>query len=53
MKTGKLLTGLVFAMAAILHAEPLKIAYSDWPGWVAWQVGLVQGGRGGCGFRVV
>ena len=43
MKTGKLLTGLVFAMAAILHAEPLKIAYSDWPGWVAWQVGIDKG----------
>ena len=43
MKTGKLLTGLVFAMAAILRAEPLKIAYSDWPGWVAWQVGIDKG----------
>lgn len=24
-------------------AEPLKIAYSDWPGWVAWQVGIEKG----------
>lgn len=23
-----------------LHAEPLKIAYSDWPGWVAWEIGI-------------
>ena len=20
------------------HAEPLKIVYSDWPGWVAWEI---------------
>ena len=27
--------------AAIVHAaEPLKIGYSDWPGWVAWQVAI-------------
>ncbi|MDX2081950.1 MAG: ABC transporter substrate-binding protein [Terrimicrobiaceae bacterium] len=25
------------------QAEPLKIAYSDWPGWVAWQVGVDKG----------
>lgn len=24
-------------------AEPLKIAYSDWPGWVAWQVAIEKG----------
>lgn len=23
--------------------EPLKIAYSDWPGWVAWEVALQKG----------
>ncbi len=23
-----------------VSAAPLKIAYSDWPGWVAWQVGI-------------
>ena len=23
-----------------IQAQPLKIAYSDWPGWVAWQVGI-------------
>src|SRR4051812_32695146 len=26
--------------AASLAAEPLKIGYSDWPGWVAWQVAI-------------
>jgi NitT/TauT family transport system substrate-binding protein len=24
-------------------AEPLKIAYSDWPGWVAWEVAVQKG----------
>lgn len=27
-------------LAGSLHAEPLKIAYSDWPGWVAWEIGI-------------
>ena len=39
------------AMAAVLlisgfgtaSAEPLKIGYSDWPGWVAWEVGIEKG----------
>lgn len=36
----------VFALLAniagihLASAEPLKIAYSDWPGWVAWEVGI-------------
>jgi NitT/TauT family transport system substrate-binding protein len=33
-----LAAGLVAASAA-----PLKIAYSDWPGWVAWQVAIDKG----------
>ncbi|MBE7941917.1 MULTISPECIES: ABC transporter substrate-binding protein [Ramlibacter] len=28
------------ASAVSLAAEPLKIGYSDWPGWVAWQVAI-------------
>ena len=33
---------LGFALTA--HAaEPLKIGYSDWPGWVAWQVAIDKG----------
>lgn len=24
-------------------AQPLKIGYSDWPGWVAWQVAIDKG----------
>ena len=29
-----------FLFAAALKAEPLKIAYSDWPGWVAWEIAI-------------
>ena len=25
------------------QAEPLKIGYSDWPGWVAWEIGIEKG----------
>lgn len=31
---------LGFALAASAYAEPLKIAYSDWPGWIAWEIGI-------------
>jgi NitT/TauT family transport system substrate-binding protein len=24
-------------------ASPLRIAYSDWPGWVAWEIGIQKG----------
>lgn len=35
------LTGLVMAATALPSmAEPLKIGYSDWPGWVAWEVAV-------------
>jgi len=30
-------------LASVLQAAPLKIAYSDWPGWVAWQVAIEKG----------
>ena len=33
----------LLAMCGSLHAEPLKIAYSDWPGWVAWEIGVQKG----------
>lgn len=26
-----------------LHAKTLKIGYSDWPGWVAWEVAIQKG----------
>jgi len=31
------------AFSALTSAEPLKIGYSDWPGWVAWEVGIEKG----------
>jgi NitT/TauT family transport system substrate-binding protein len=29
--------------AGLSAAEPLKIAYSDWPGWIAWEIGIQKG----------
>jgi len=31
------------ALPPALTAAPLKIAYSDWPGWVAWEVAIQKG----------
>ncbi len=31
------------ACASFLGAAPIKIAYSDWPGWVAWEVAIQKG----------
>jgi NitT/TauT family transport system substrate-binding protein len=36
------LAAAVFSVAA-QAAEPLKIGYSDWPGWVAWEVAIEKG----------
>jgi len=33
-----LLASLTFATSAM--AEPLKIGYSDWPGWVTWEIAI-------------
>src|SRR5687768_6543472 len=33
----------VAATSATASAAPLKIAYSDWPGWVAWEVAIQKG----------
>ncbi|MGB0665005.1 MAG: ABC transporter substrate-binding protein [Pontibacterium sp.] len=33
-----MLAGL--SMTATALAEPLKIGYSDWPGWVAWEIAI-------------
>jgi NitT/TauT family transport system substrate-binding protein len=44
--TRRLLSGALLSLATLgpcvtAHAaEPLKIGYSDWPGWVAWQVAI-------------
>ncbi len=33
----------LFVLCGISCAEPLKIAYSDWPGWIAWEIGIQKG----------
>ena len=45
-----LIKSLFSVMAVVLvmsgpvkAAEPLRIGYSDWPGWVAWEVGIEKG----------
>lgn len=46
MKKASILLGTIAALLALpssLHAEPLKIAYSDWPGWVAWEIAIQKG----------
>lgn len=43
MKITSLLLIAATSVALVVNsvsAAPLKIAYSDWPGWVAWQVGI-------------
>ena len=32
-----------FSLSSLASAEPLKIGYSDWPGWVAWEVAIDKG----------
>ncbi len=45
--TTKLITGLfavcLSSMLGTANAAPLKIGYSDWPGWVAWEIGIKKG----------
>lgn len=46
MKIRTYLGGALAALTALLsaaQAEPLKIGYSDWPGWVAWEIGIQKG----------
>ena len=38
-----LLASVTLSLSASALAEPLKIGYSDWPGWVAWEVGIEKG----------
>lgn len=33
----------VFSIPLSASAAPLKIAYSDWPGWIAWEIGIRKG----------
>lgn len=48
MKFARLATRALTALSLLaavpfLKAEPLKIGYSDWPGWVAWEIGIEKG----------
>ncbi len=35
-----LVTALVSGLHSVARAEPLKVAYSDWPGWVAFDIAV-------------
>ena len=37
------LTVLALGIGTLRAAEPLKIGYSDWPGWVAWAIAEQKG----------
>ena len=39
----RLLMPAAALVALSANAAPLKIGYSDWPGWVAWQVAIEKG----------
>src|SRR5581483_2555271 len=46
MKLKKLLLTLTAALLAVGSAsakDPIKIGYSDWPGWTAWQIAKEKG----------
>lgn len=36
-------TILLSTLTFSAQAEPLKVGYSDWPGWVAWEVAIEKG----------
>jgi NitT/TauT family transport system substrate-binding protein len=43
-----LIAGVITAAASLigtatLSATPLRVGYSDWPGWVAWEIALEKG----------
>jgi NitT/TauT family transport system substrate-binding protein len=42
-KTAILATLVGLSSFASAAAKPLKIGYSDWPGWVAWEIGIKKG----------
>jgi len=42
-RLGLLIGAAFLGLASLASAEPLKIGYSDWPGWVAWEVAIDKG----------
>lgn len=43
LKSATLTVAASLLSIAAQAAEPLKIGYSDWPGWVAWEVAIEKG----------
>lgn len=43
LRLARLVLFSLAAASAALSAAPLKIAYSDWPGWVAWEIAIQKG----------
>jgi len=43
MRLGHLLASLAVCAASVLQAAPLKVAYSDWPGWTAFAIAEQKG----------
>lgn len=39
----RILVLALVALACLRAGEPLKIAYSDWPGWTAWEIAIQKG----------
>jgi NitT/TauT family transport system substrate-binding protein len=37
---GSALVAAFLSFSPTANAEPLKIGYSDWPGWVAWEIAI-------------
>ena len=42
-RTALLTAGFIVTTAATGLDAKLKIGYSDWPGWVAWEIGIQKG----------
>src|SRR5210317_1659134 len=40
---GMLIGAALLTLSSLGNAEPLKVGYSDWPGWVAWEVAVDKG----------
>ena len=43
---------LALFLPSVLNAAPIKIGYSDWPGWVAWDIAIKKGWFGEEGVEV-
>jgi NitT/TauT family transport system substrate-binding protein len=42
-RLGMLIGAAWLSLSSLAGAAPLKIGYSDWPGWVAWEVAVDKG----------